>query len=272
MSFIKQALEGEHLLAGIAAHDDSQPCFHGEQDVWNLPPSSECRVCDLRYINSSDEWELQWVGTMRHWSVEEHRWWDTAELRLGGWASSTALATLISPQRRSCTFLLCLYKNVLPNSFQETKAFCTSHCPAASLCFQVPIFREKCSWQILPFPYSDHFTEFKKNQKTNFEKFKLFSAACSVAAANRAGSWQQVRLGNVTHWWCILNVDPKRVAPAPGKLAAAPGVSKTRFQLYCLLQGAVISQKRLSDLCHDRPGLSCETLAAGWLHFTHFQD
>lgn len=28
----------------------------------------------------------------------------------------------------------------------------------------------------------------KKTQKTNFEKFKLFSAACSVAAANRAGS------------------------------------------------------------------------------------
>lgn len=172
---------------------------------------SKLCVCDLRCINSSDEWELQRFCTARRWSVEEHRWWVTAELRLEGSAPSTALATLLSPQWRSCTFLLCLYKNVLSNSFQETKASCTSHCPAASLGFQVLLLREKCSWQTLPFPYSDNFTELNKKQ---LEKFKLFSAACSVAAANRAGSWQQ----DVTHWWCILNVDPKRVAPASGRL------------------------------------------------------
>lgn len=164
---------------------------------------------------------------------------------------------------------LSLQKGVLTNSFQETEASCTSRCPAASLCFQVPFLREKCSWQILPFPYSDNFTELNKKQ---FERFKLFSAACSVAAASRAGSWQQ----DVTHWWCILNVDPKRMAPASGRLAAAPGVPTAHFQLHCLLQGAVISHKSLSYLCYDRPGLSwnseTETLAAGWLHFSHFQD
>jgi len=60
-------------------------------------------------------------------------------------------------------------------------------------------------------------------------------------------------------------------APGSGRLATASGVPAACFQWYCLLQVVTISRKRLSYLCHDRPGLSSKTLAAGWLHFAHFQ-
>lgn len=40
----------------------------------------------------------------------------------------------------------------------------------------------------------------------------LLSVACSVAATNSPGSWQQVTLGKATHWLSILSVDPKRMA------------------------------------------------------------
>lgn len=39
----------------------------------------------------------------------------------------------------------------------------------------------------------------------------LLPVACSVAVTNSPGSWQEVTLGNATHWSSILNVDPKRM-------------------------------------------------------------
>lgn len=80
---------------------------------------------------------------------------------------------------------LSLQKGVLTNSFQETEASCTSRCPAASLCFQVPFLREKCSWQILPFPYSDNFTEL--NKKTVWKIQAFFS--CMLCSCSEQG-WQ----------------------------------------------------------------------------------
>lgn len=98
--------------------------------------------------------------------------------RMEGWASSTASATLISPQWRSYTFLLCLYKKVL------------SKCPAPHAA-QQQVCVSKCSPQgdmqlaDPSFPHSDNFTELNKIPVWNIPAF--FS--CMLCSCSKQG-WQ----------------------------------------------------------------------------------
>lgn len=73
----------------------------------------------------------------------------------------------------------------------------------------------------------------------------LLSVACSVAA-NSPGSWQQVTLGNTTHWLSILNVDPKRMA-----MLQAQAVSLLLQESLQLVFNCIVSCKLLPSHRRD---------------------
>ena len=85
----------------------------------------------------------------------------------------------------------------------------------------------------------------------------LHLVACSVAATNSPGSWQQVMLGNATHWLSILNVDPKRMA----MLQAQADSLLPRESLQLVFNG-IVSCKWLPS--HGRDYRICATTGQAW--------
>lgn len=176
--------------------------------VWNLFPSTESSVLvtwgtlTLLMNESSSGSALQ----VRHWRVEERRWWAPPQQN---WAwkrkYDIALARLFFSQWRSCTFI-CLYRKVLPNSLEETSVHTASS--KGGVCLSKCQFGGRNAAG-RSFPFNTHQIILQAFWKT---EAMLLSVACSVAATNSPGSWQQVMLGNVTYWLSILNVDPKRMA------------------------------------------------------------
>lgn len=106
---------------------------------------------------------------------------------------------------KNCTFI-CLYRKVLPNSLEETSVHTASS--KGEVCVSKCQFGGRNAAG-RSFPFNTHQIILQAVWKT---EAMLLSVACSVAATNSRGSWQQVMLGNVTYWLPILNVDPKSMA------------------------------------------------------------
>lgn len=155
-----------------------------------------------------------------HCKRNTEEWRSTGDELQQNWAwkrkYDIALARLIFSQWRNCN-LICLYRKVLPNSLEETSVHTASS--KGEVCVSKCHFGGK-SAAGRSFPFNTHQIILQAFWKT---EALLLSVACSVAATKSPASWQQVMLGNITHWLSILNVDPKRMAMLQVQTCYCPG-------------------------------------------------